>query len=98
MVEKRKKKSYENERDTQVRNTANGYVFCRDNVSVPDDLRDLAVRAVQSLGRTYGAVDIIWNERQNKSFVLEVNAKPGMVGTTVEKYANAILRELNIIT
>jgi len=94
VVEKRKKKSYENERDTQVRNTANGYVFCRDNVSVPDDLRDLAVRAVQSLGRTYGAVDIIWNERQNKSFVLEVNSRPGMQGTTVVKYADAILKGL----
>jgi len=94
VVEKRKKKSYENDRDSQVRNTANGYVFCRDNVSVPDDLRDLAVRAVQSLGRTYGAVDIIWNERQNKSFVLEVNSRPGMQGTTVIKYADAILKGL----
>jgi D-alanine-D-alanine ligase-like ATP-grasp enzyme len=97
VVEKRKKKSFENERDTQVRNTANGYVFCRDNVVEPDDLRNLAVRAVQSLERTYGAVDIIWNERQNKSFVLEVNSRPGMQGTTVKKYADAILKEKGLL-
>lgn len=97
VVEKRKKKSFENERDTQIRNTANGYVFCRDNIVEPDDLRGLALSAVESLGRTYGAVDIIWNERQNKSFVLEVNSRPGMQGTTVKKYADAILEEKGML-
>lgn len=97
VVEKRKKKSFENERDTQIRNTANGYVFCRDNIVEPDDLRGLALSAVESLGRTYGAVDIIWNERQNKSFVLEVNSRPGMQGTTVKKYADAILEEKGLL-
>jgi hypothetical protein len=92
--EKRKKKSFENDRNTQVRNTANGYVFCRDGITEPDDLRPLAVAAVSSLGRSYGAVDIIWNEKQNKSFVLEVNSRPGMQGTTVELYADVILKGL----
>jgi hypothetical protein len=93
VVEKRKRRGVE-ERNTQVRNTANGYVFCRDNVVVPGDLPALAISAVQALGRSYGAVDIIWNEKQNKSYVLEVNSRPGMQGTTVKKYADAILEAL----
>jgi len=92
--EKRKKKTFEQERDAYVRNTANGYVFCRTAVVEPDDLRSLALAACKAIGRTYGAVDIIWNEKQNKCYVLEVNSRPGMEGTTVEKYASAILAGL----
>lgn len=92
VAEKRKKSGYSEERNTQIRNTANGYVFCRTNVIEPDGIRSLALSAVSALGRSYGAVDIIWNERMNKCFVLEVNSRPGMEGTTVELYANAILR------
>jgi hypothetical protein len=92
VAEKRKKAGYDAERNTQIRNTANGYVFCRTDVVEPVGLRPLALSAVAALGRNYGAVDIIWNEKRNKCYVLEVNSRPGMEGTTVEKYANAILQ------
>lgn len=94
VVEKRKRRNHNAERDDYVRNTANGYVFCRDGVVEPTGIRDLGVLAVRSLGRSYGAVDIVWNEKQNKCYVLEVNSRPGMEGTTVERYATAILRGL----
>jgi len=95
-AEKRKKRGAEEGRDTQVRNLANGYVFCRDNVTLPDDVPGLAVKAVQALNRTQGAVDIIWNEKQNKSYVLEVNANPGMEGTTLKRYTQAIKEQFNV--
>ena len=76
--------------DGYVRNLANGWVFCRDNVVEPDGLRDAAVSACAALGLDFGAVDIIWNERENKCYVLEVNTAPGLQGTTLENYANAI--------
>jgi glutathione synthase/RimK-type ligase-like ATP-grasp enzyme len=88
--EKRKRKEYEGERDTRVRNTANGYVFCRDGISEPDSLRAISISAVQALGYQLGAVDVGFNERDNRAFVLEVNATPGMEGTTLQKYASAI--------
>lgn len=94
VAEKRKRSGYTEERDAFVRNTANGYVFCRTNVIEPTDLRPLALSAVSALGRSYGAVDVIYNEKQNKCFVLETNSRPGMEGTTVEKYSDAILRGL----
>lgn len=91
VTEKRKRKGVE-ERDTRVRNTDNGYVFCTSNLVEPDGLRDLAQRAVRALGRTYGAVDVIWNEKRDKCYVLEVNSRPGMEGSTVDHYAEAILK------
>ncbi len=94
VAEKRKRRGFELERDSFVRNTANGYVFCRNDLCEPDGLRALAVSAIAAIGRNYGAVDVIWNEKMNKCFVLEVNSRPGMEGTTVEKYADAILRGL----
>jgi hypothetical protein len=92
--QKRRRVDHAGERDPHIRNTANGYVFCRDGVVEPDDLRGLALAAVRSLGRSYGAVDVIWNEARNKSYVLEVNSRPGMEGTTLEKYADAILAQV----
>lgn len=88
---KRKRKGFEGERDTKVRNLANGYVFCRDGITEPTGLRELAVRATVSLGYSLGAVDVAYNERSDRLVVLEVNANPGMQGTTLEKYATAIV-------
>lgn len=95
VAEKRKRSGYSGERDTMVRNTANGYVFCRNDVVEPADLRGVAVAAVRALGRTYGAVDVIWQEKSNKCYVLEVNSRPGMEGSTVEKYAQAIIKGIS---
>lgn len=94
VAEKRKNSFYNQERDTRVRNTSNGYVFCRSDLVEPEELRLLAISACQALGRRYGAVDIIWNKKHNKCYVLEVNSRPGMEGTTLTKYADAILKEL----
>lgn len=90
---KRKRKGFEGERDTKVRNIANGYVFCRDNIVEPNDLRSVAIKATASLGYALGAVDIAYNERNNLLVVLEVNANPGMQGTTLEKYATEIVAQ-----
>lgn len=88
--EKRKKRSHEDQRDTRIRNVANGYVFCREGLVEPTGLRDLATSATTALGYSLGAVDIAYNERNDKLYVLEVNSCPGMQGTTLESYANAI--------
>ena len=93
IAEKRKRVGYTGERDNLIRNTANGYVFCRTNIVEPDNLRALALSAVAALGRSQGAVDVIWNEKQDKCYVLEVNSRPGMEGTTVAKYAEAIYQK-----
>lgn len=89
--QKRKRRGFDGERETKVRNLANGYVFCRDGIVEPAGLRDLAVSATRAVGYNLGAVDIAYNERNNRLVVLEVNANPGMQGTTLEKYATKIV-------
>jgi glutathione synthase/RimK-type ligase-like ATP-grasp enzyme len=89
--EKRKKEGFDGQRDTRIRNLSNGYVFCRNSITEPDGLRELAKAACAALGYSLGAVDIAYNEHLKKSVVLEVNANPGMEGTTLENYANAIV-------
>jgi glutathione synthase/RimK-type ligase-like ATP-grasp enzyme len=73
-----------------VRNTANGFVFHRNNLECPGDLEDLAIGAVRSLGLDFGACDIIWNEYHDKCYVLEINTAPGIEGQSVVKYKDAL--------
>ena len=87
VVQKRKQNGVE--ADPLIRSHLRGWVFCRENVEEPASLREVAVQAVQALGLDFGAVDIIWNEAQNKCYVLEINTAPGIEGTTVKKYADA---------
>lgn len=76
--------------DGYIRNHANGWVFCRDNVVEPSTLRPLAIAAAKACGLDFGAVDIIWNEKEDKCYVLEINTAPGIEGTTLEKYKTTI--------
>jgi hypothetical protein len=93
--QKRKKKGVE-ERDTRIRNLHNGYVYCRDGIVLPEGAADLAVRAVAALGYEYGAVDLIYNEKRNQCYVLEVNSRPGLMGSTLENYANALINKYEL--
>lgn len=78
--------------NTFVRNHDNGWVYCRDGID-SDVFRDaLAILAVQALGLDFGAVDIIYNEHENQNYVLEVNTAPGLEGSTLEKYVEALTR------
>lgn len=92
--QKKKREGFENA-NFQVRNHANGWVYCRENISEPEGLRESAVRTIEELGLDFGAVDIIWNERQNQVYVLEVNTAPGLEGNSVNVYAENIWRKLN---
>lgn len=94
--EKRKKRGFENDRDTRVRNLHNGYVYCRDGIYDQTGVKELAVSAVRACGYSYGAVDIIYNEKLDKCFVLEVNSRPGLMGTTLDKYTDALIRMFNL--
>lgn len=94
--EKRKKRGFDGDRDTRVRNCANGYVYCRDGIVPPDGIHALAVNAVQALGYDYGAVDIIHNERRGACYVLEVNSRPGLMGSTLERYRDAMIARYNL--
>ena len=70
----------------RIRNHDNGFIFARNDLAVPNSVRVQAVRACQALKLDFGAVDIIYNERQETAYVLEVNTAPGLTGQTLEGY------------
>lgn len=76
----------------QIRNHDNGFIFKREGVDVDKVAKDMAVRAVNRCGLHFGAVDLIYNERQDQYYVLEVNTAPGLEGKTLESYVNAFHR------
>ncbi|MNN94301.1 hypothetical protein D3C81_2129010 [compost metagenome] len=77
----------------KVRNLANGFIFARGEDAlgnVPKDVLDQAVKAVASLGLDFGAADVIYNDRQKKAYVLEVNTAPGLSGSTLDGYTQRL--------
>ena len=89
-VQQKKKRRGVEQASTYVRNHANGWVYCREDIIIPKDLFDEALNACAALSLTFAAVDIIYNQRDDKCYVLECNTAPGLDGTTVDFYGNAI--------
>jgi len=90
VVEKRKKKDWTDQRDTKVRNLANGYIFCQDVTDEPPGLRELALAAAKVSPSDFRGVDIGYNEKNNDLFVIEVNSAPGITGSNIAKYVQGI--------
>jgi glutathione synthase/RimK-type ligase-like ATP-grasp enzyme len=74
-----------------VRTEANGWVFCRQNVSIPAKCIQESVKALDSLGLQFGGVDVLWNAETTKATVLEVNTAPGIFGTGISKVGDALI-------
>ena len=86
-----KKKKTGSEVTTLIWNHDHDYVFCHNDVEEPEELRKLGVAAVAAVGLDFGAVDIIYNQYQDKCYVLEVNTAPGLCETTCGKYVQAFV-------
>lgn len=74
----------------QIRNLAGGFIYSRANVVCPRDCIEQATIAFNKSGLHFGAVDVIWNQKQKKAYVLEINSAPGLEGRTVELYAEGL--------
>lgn len=92
VVEKKRKKEFDGERDTKIRNVANGYVFVQQNVDEPDGLRELALRAAEVSYSDFRGVDIGYNKLKDELFVIEVNSAPGIQGNNINRYLEAIVQ------
>lgn len=77
-------------RNYRIRNYQNGYVYVRGGVELPQDVSSQALLAMNKVGLDFGAVDVIYNERQDRAYVLEINTAPGMEGTTLNSYSQAL--------
>lgn len=96
--QKRKRQEVDNEDvNYQIRNSRNGWVFCRDGVDCPDLVTSASIAAVTALGLDFGAVDVGFNVHRGEAAVFEVNTAPGLEGTTLDRYFEAIAGRLGYI-
>jgi len=94
ITEKRKRAGFEGQRDTKIRNLANGYVFCQTVENVPAGLQALALAASKVTQSDFKGVDIGYNEHNNDLFVIEVNSAPGIAGSNIDAYVAQITAEI----
>lgn len=81
-----KKKAADTDVDKYIRNHENGWVFCREDIEIPDSVKLASLEVVELLGLDFGAVDVGWHPECGVC-VYEVNTAPGLVGTTLETYS-----------
>lgn len=93
VTQKKKRIGFENV-NTKIRNHDNGWVYARTDIFEPADLRHQALNAAFASNLDFGAVDLIWNEKENKCYVLEINSAPGITGTTLQMYTNAFVKDI----
>jgi glutathione synthase/RimK-type ligase-like ATP-grasp enzyme len=74
----------------QIRNTEGGWIYAREDVECPAEVQRQAIAAVEACGLDFGAVDVGWNRTKELATVYEVNTAPGLEGTTLERYTDAI--------
>ena len=94
VVEKRKKTGWTDQRDTKVRNLANGYIFCQQVENEPAGLRKLALAAAAVSPSDFRGVDIGYNEKNDELFIIEVNSAPGITGSNISKYVQGITQHV----
>jgi hypothetical protein len=80
-----------------VRNSANGFVFQRQNINVPEDVKLQSTLALRASGLDFAAADVVWHHRRAKAYVLELNTAPGIEGSTITSYATALREYINRI-
>lgn len=85
--QKRRRQEHENP-NWQIRNLANGFIYARENIEYPECALAVARTAFANFNLHFGAVDVIYNTRQNRAYVLEINTAPGIAGTTISNYVN----------
>lgn len=88
--QKKKRLDWEGTSIYGIRNASNGWVYAREGVECNSMVTNAAVEAVDIIGLDFGAVDIAYNQHEDKCYVFEINTAPGLEGTTLEKYTNAI--------
>jgi glutathione synthase/RimK-type ligase-like ATP-grasp enzyme len=92
-IQKKVRRNEVEEPNWRIRSFENGFNFANGEEyvrEVPQDVKDQAEKLFKATGLDFGAVDVIYNQRHDQAYVLEVNSAPGLTGTTVEMYAKMI--------
>lgn len=92
----KKKRRTDVECNEYIRNHDNGWVFCREDVALPEKVSAESIKAISALGLDFGALDVLYKEKDNKAWVLEVNSAPGIQETTLTRYIEIFKRKFYV--
>ncbi len=74
----------------KVRNLANGFIYMRNDIKPSLIILREAIAGMEVIGLDFGACDIVYNEKRDRAYLLEINCAPGIEGATVDSYAEAL--------
>lgn len=72
----------------QIRCHHTGFIYRRHGINPPARVTEVAIQAFDASALDFGAVDVIWNEKKQHAWTLEINTAPGLEGQTVLDYAS----------
>ena len=82
--QKRKKADAENEGfEWKIRSYNNGYVFCINDLDLKDAVEETVSRFLEETELDFGALDVIYNEKRDKGYILEVNTSPALLSDSL---------------
>jgi len=75
----------------KVRNLAGGFIYALSNLDeMPEGVLDACQDYVDNTFLDFGAIDVIYHKPSDRAYILEVNTAPGLSGSTIEAYAEAL--------
>lgn len=69
----------------QIRNYHEGWIYLRDR-EVPNEVCNVSLQAIETLGLDFGAVDVLWNQKHERAVPIEVNTAPGLTASLLHLY------------
>lgn len=85
----RKKEIPDDEVNWKIRNYDNGFIFARnEGIEAPGIVQKIAMQVFETTTLDFGAVDIIYNNKNDRAYVLEINTACGVEGTTLDNYVD----------
>lgn len=77
------------EHNVRVRNLSGGYVYTHNDIEVPEDVLLQGKAAFSHSALDFCGIDIVFNKRSGKAYVLEANTACGLEGQTIIAYKEA---------
>jgi D-alanine-D-alanine ligase-like ATP-grasp enzyme len=56
----------------------------------PEAVKEICEQFLEVSALDFGAIDVIYHRPTNKAYILEGNTAPGLSGTAIEAYAEAL--------
>lgn len=77
--------------NSRIRNVENGYIYLKnEDKDLPASVQAECEKLIGVMPLDFYAIDIIYNAYRDKGFILEINSAPGLTGTSVDSYAEAL--------